>query len=229
MLVIGHRGAPVEAPENTIASFDAAIDAGVDGIETDIRLSSDGVLVLSHDDRQSHGGRISGMSVGELESAGGILRFETFLERYAGRTRLYLECKGIFEPGRPFVSAEPVARALVPLLTDVAIVADVTVSSFDPTAVAAVRELAPHLEVGLGCAEMFPLGPVLSAAADAGYRQVHPSDAAVDVDVAAQAMLRGVELLVWTVNDPVRAKRLRELGVHAVFTDDPRGLRAAGV
>jgi glycerophosphoryl diester phosphodiesterase len=58
MQVIGHRGAAALAPENTWASFDVALDIGVDALETDVRATSDGVLVLLHDehlDRTTNG------------------------------------------------------------------------------------------------------------------------------------------------------------------------------
>jgi glycerophosphoryl diester phosphodiesterase len=54
---IGHRGAPVDAPENTIASFRAAFEQGVDGVELDVRLSRDGRLVVMHDETT---GRMAG-------------------------------------------------------------------------------------------------------------------------------------------------------------------------
>ena len=71
-LLIGHRGASAIAPENTIAAFQAAIVAGADGIESDVRLSSDGVPVIIHDDTLSrtHGlrRRVAEMTAGELKS-----------------------------------------------------------------------------------------------------------------------------------------------------------------
>lgn len=225
MLVIGHRGAPAEAPENTLTSFDAAIDAGADGIETDLRLTADGVIVLSHDDLLAHGGRVSEMTAAALREAGDIPTLDAFLARYAGRTRLFLECKGIFEPGR-FASAEPVARALVAALDGVP---DVVVSSFDPLAVAAVRAAVPDVPVGLGCAEMFAPHAIIDAAAGAGYEQVHPAGSVVDRNVAVHAVRSAIELVVWTVNDPERAAELAGYGVAGVFSDDPRRLRAAGV
>lgn len=56
-LIIGHRGASAVAPENSIAAFEAAIAAGADGIEFDVRLSRDGVPVIIHDDtlQRTHG------------------------------------------------------------------------------------------------------------------------------------------------------------------------------
>jgi glycerophosphoryl diester phosphodiesterase len=223
MLIIGHRGTPAEAPENTFAAFDAALEAGADGIETDIRITTDGALVLSHDDAVALGGRISELTLRELRAHVPVVLAEDMLARYAGRTRLFLECKGIFEPGR-LVSAEPVARALLPLLAEVP---NVTVSSFDPTAITAVRALAPEIPVGLGCAEMFPPHTIVEMAAASGYEQVHPADVVVTEDVVTTARALGVELAVWTVNDLDRANELREWGVGAIFTDDPRRIRSA--
>ena len=51
MQVIGHRGAAALAPENTWPGFDLALELGVDAVETDVRATSDGVLVLLHDER----------------------------------------------------------------------------------------------------------------------------------------------------------------------------------
>lgn len=229
MLLIGHRGAPAEAPENTVASFDAALAAGADGLEMDVRSTADGELVVSHDDdlmrRFGVGGRISEMTLAEVRAAAGpVPTASEIIARYRGRTVLVLECKGLFETGR-FVSAEPVVRALAPLLAGVP---RVTVSSFDPSAVAAARALA-IVPVGLGCAEMFDPHAVIDAAASAGYDEVHPADPLVDASVCEHAARVGVRLIVWTVNDPARALTLRDLGVAGIFSDDPRRMRAAGV
>src|SRR5690242_4412012 len=73
-LIIGHRGAPIVALENTMPAFEAAIAAGADGIEFDVRLSSDGVPVIIHDDTLSrtHGvrGRVAELTAEELRSFG---------------------------------------------------------------------------------------------------------------------------------------------------------------
>lgn len=222
MIVIGHRGAPAEAPENSLAAFDAAWDAGADAIETDVRITRDGALVLAHDDAWPGGGRISEMTVPELRARGSIVLLEELLAAAAGR-RLFLECKGVFTIDR-VVSAEPAARAMVPLLAGLP---DVTVSSFDPTAIATVRTLAPELPVGLGCADLFPPQTIIDLAASSGYEQVHPSDNVVTPGVVVAARAVGVELFVWTVNDAARAIALREMGVAGVFTDDPRRIREA--
>jgi glycerophosphoryl diester phosphodiesterase len=120
-LIIAHRGASGYAPENTFAAFELAIDMHAHGIETDIRASSDGVLVLVHDeriDRTCQGsGRVADLTISELDqmdagskfdpkfSAERVPRLSDFLESYASRTRLWLELK-----------AAGVARGTVALL-----------------------------------------------------------------------------------------------------------------
>jgi len=94
MLVIAHRGYHASEPENTLAAFEAAIALGVDGIETDIRLSSDGQLVLYHDRLAPDGRRVSDVTRQELERQAGhaVPTLDQALERFPQPLRL-LEIK----------------------------------------------------------------------------------------------------------------------------------------
>jgi glycerophosphoryl diester phosphodiesterase len=71
MLVLSHRGYHVRQPENTLEAFRAAIDLGVDGIETDIRLTSDGVPILFHDHLAPDGRAIAALKHVELNAIAG--------------------------------------------------------------------------------------------------------------------------------------------------------------
>ncbi len=84
-LVIAHRGYSRAHPENTRAAFEAAIEAGADLIETDVRQSADGALFLAHDDVGDHLTR-------ELEELG-VLRLEALLELARDRIVLLLDIK----------------------------------------------------------------------------------------------------------------------------------------
>jgi glycerophosphoryl diester phosphodiesterase len=70
-LIIGHRGASADAPENTMAAFTLAIEQGADGIEFDVQLCADGVPVIVHDDTVDRicdaSGRVDEMTVAELQ------------------------------------------------------------------------------------------------------------------------------------------------------------------
>src|SRR6266540_6973725 len=107
--VLAHRGASGYAPENTFPAFDRALALKSDGIETDVRSSKDGVLVLVHDeriDRTADGeGRIADLTFAELQKLDVGVGFnprhrgeriptaEGFLDRYGGRLPLCLEVK----------------------------------------------------------------------------------------------------------------------------------------
>jgi glycerophosphoryl diester phosphodiesterase len=86
MLVFSHRGVTSRAPENTIAAFRAAVELGVDGIETDVRRSRDGELVIYHDRRAPDGRRIEELSLRELRDSSGrdVPTLERILDELPG-------------------------------------------------------------------------------------------------------------------------------------------------
>lgn len=95
-LVIAHRGFSARHPENSLKAFEAAIAAGADAIETDVRLSRDGVPMCSHDpDLKRLQGRPE--TVAEVDAASlerlGIERLATVLETVRGRIRVMLDLK----------------------------------------------------------------------------------------------------------------------------------------
>ncbi|CAI7976343.1 glycerophosphoryl diester phosphodiesterase [Frankia sp. Hr75.2] len=117
MEVLGHRGSRTPGPENTLEAVDAALRAGADGVELDVRRSADGDLVCVHDARLPRlGGRaVIRRSTSELASRGIPLLTE-MLDVWDGRGRLILEIKN--QPGQPDFDAprERTARALIELL-----------------------------------------------------------------------------------------------------------------
>ena len=101
-MVIAHRGFSTGHPENSLEAFEAAIAAGADAIETDVRLSRDGVAMCSHDpDLKRLHGRAE--TVAEVDAAGlereGILRLATVLKAVRGRIKVMLDLKLTTEEG----------------------------------------------------------------------------------------------------------------------------------
>src|SRR3990172_9475139 len=152
-LVIGHRGASARAPENTLAAFALALDAGADGVECDLRTTVDGVPVVSHDasvDRTTDGsGEIARMTLAEVRSlvASGsypdyrgerIPTLAELLALVAGRGLLVLEYKSLdaVAPSAPIVRA----AGAVPWCT---------AWSFRPEILAALRDTLPELSRSL--------------------------------------------------------------------------------
>ena len=241
MRLLAHRGAPIEAglpasAENTVAAVLSGL-ASADGVEVDLRLSADGVLVLSHDPdlRRVAGSelKVADTSWGELREtadAAGIAlgRVEWLLAALAGRP-VVLELK----PTPTAEGVAPTAEALVEVLrvlADAGLPLDVTVSSFSPTLAAAVRQTAPSwVRTALLGRPTDRPSAVLRAALIAGHDAVHPHVGALLAEPGAvrSAHACGVEVVCWTVNRGPVLRRFAGLDLDAVITDVPVAARRA--
>jgi glycerophosphoryl diester phosphodiesterase len=237
-LVLGHRGASAEAPENTIAAFRLALEQGADGVELDVRRCRTGEVVVVHDaDTARVAGaplRIATSSLAELRAldvgalAGArfrgerIPRLEEVLEAVPGAI-VNVELKS--ERGRADLSlAAAAARAIAAARAE----SRVVVSSFDYRLVVAFRLAAPAVPVGLLFDAEDPgrlwtwLGVRLLRPA-----AVHPDRRLVTPERVRAWTARGLGVNVWTVDDADEARRLADLGVTALITNAPRKIRAA--
>jgi glycerophosphoryl diester phosphodiesterase len=232
-LVIGHRGASADAPENTIAAFELALEQGADGIELDVHLSSDEQPVVIHDftlERTTDGeGSVSQRSVQELKrlDAGGwhdrrfrgqrVQTLQEVLERFRDRARFWIELRGgsAVYPG--------IEERVVSMIEIYEVVDRVLVQSFDLATISRVRALNRDVPVGALVAQSPVDDDLLRAgAADAicpGAHMVTPEMLA-DIRRAARACY------VWTVNEPAQMDRLVEWGVSGIITDRPGLLKA---
>ncbi len=94
MLIIGHRGAAGLAAENTLEALQVGIDADVDMLEFDVRLTSDKVPILAHDSKL-HGHRISQTRYSKLRKAGPVTTLRNVLDKLFGQIYLNLEFKPV--------------------------------------------------------------------------------------------------------------------------------------
>jgi glycerophosphoryl diester phosphodiesterase len=220
-LIIGHRGASADAPENTLAAFALALEQGADGVELDVQLCADGVPVVMHDDtvdRTCDGaGRVSDLTLAELQllSIAGDHPIPTLDDVFAllGRRALYnveLKALGLSDGGLAAAVARVIAAHNV---------ADrVLISSFSPFTVhAAQRAMPAGVPVALLRERRATrlAHALLRAAAD------HPEYRLVDEALMAWARRRGLRVNVWTLDDPAEARRLIRLGVHGIITNRP--------
>jgi glycerophosphoryl diester phosphodiesterase len=238
MEVLGHRGSRVPGPENTVAAVDAALTAGADGVEVDVRRDADGALVCVHDPRLPRiGGRAVLRSTTNELAARGVPRLVEVLDAWAGRGRLVLEIKN--QPGQPDFDAprERTARLLVDLLRTRGLTGpatdgepgtpgrpgSVTVSSFDWHAIEAIKA------AGVGVATAFLTMPRMSVdaglgyARSAGHAELHAHVASVlrAGDAVERARRAGVRLVAWTVTSVHDALTLRAAGIDGAICDDP--------
>lgn len=231
--ILAHRGlSTTPATDNTVAAVSHAFSAGADGVQVDLRLSADGVLVACHDpDLRRVAG--SALEVGftswqrlrqAAELAGTPLaRVEWVLAAAAGRP-VVLELK----PASLRTATALVERLLG--LHAAGLPMDVTVSSFDASLVRAFRETVPR-QLGTrtallgrpGCLSLATLRQALAAGHDAVHLQV--SDLLARPETVELAAARDVAVVPWTVNTRRTLQRCIDLGVAGVVTDRPRVAR----
>lgn len=225
VIVTGHRGcgtnrigekvSDLGEPENTSRSFVRAVELGVDQIELDVHLSSDGQLVVIHDetvDRTTNGrGLVCNYAVKELkdlELAKGE-RIPTLSEVIAilrGRTILQIELKGL--------GAE---ELVVELLKAENMVCDVVLTSFRHEAVKKAKTLEPRLRTGVlfACAPITPSRLGLDAEAD----NLHPNIGWVTRSMVEDAHRNGLKVYVWNADTSQVAEKMLKLGVDAIGTN----------
>lgn len=248
--LIAHRGGAALAPENTFVSFENAERLGADAIETDVRLSRDGHVMVFHDEetRRICGvpGTIEGRTRAEIETleAGFAFtdRYGLFPWRGVGvgvpaladvlirfpRMRFNIDAK----------SRDPaLAVALARTLRDAASVDRVCVGSAHGDQAVRLRALLPEW------ASFLPAGAAYRHVAGAlhllparwcpeGYQLAALSRLAGQIPGLLAALLRhfgarGMPVQIWTVDDEQEMRRLLKAGVHGVMTDRPDLLKAA--
>ena len=234
-LNIAHRGASAQAPENTIAAFEKAVELGADAIELDLHVSRDGELVIIHDDtldRTTDGqGPVHTRSLQELkrldagrwfgESFAGqrIPTLAEVLDRFAGKVPLAIEIKA----GSAFFRG--IEERVVSVLREHQVISQVAVASFDHYALLTLKELEPCLRtaallVGRPVSISALAGPSKADAMAIEFSLVTK----IEVDACRAA---GLQLVVWVVNEPAQMRYFIDLGVDGIITDRPDLLRYA--
>lgn len=233
-----HRGYSAIAPENTLAAFEAAVEAGADAVELDVRTSADGVPVVLHD-----------ATLGRTTNGGGPVRKKTLAElrtldagswfapRFAGETiptldealrllrgrvtRLYVEIK-------EHASAAGLGRILE-LIRSHGLEERCVAISFDWAVLARVRGLSSRLALGYLVKRKARFREAVRLAAADGRAQVGCDYRILrrNPSLIAAAREEGVEVAAFTVNDPAVAERLVALGVTRITTDAPGEMRRA--
>jgi glycerophosphoryl diester phosphodiesterase len=149
-VLCGHRGCGAGVVdghrENTLASFQAAVDAGLDWVEVDARVTADRVLVASHDPVVADGRFIAELSAAETDALG-LLRIADLLEALAPGVGVDVDVKTSLEDAlRP--RAETTAALAADLLAPAGEIRRLLVTSFDPAALLIVRERLPSWRSG---------------------------------------------------------------------------------
>jgi len=197
---IGHRGAMGHAPENTIASFEKAIALGCDEVETDVWLTADGRLVISHDP----------------PGDGAILTLDAALDVCRGRVGVNLELKADRDEQQAAEVGRRVARRLAERAEP-----DAYVSSFWWSALAAARDVAPDARRAFVFSDSPDRDALIASAVSAGLWALHPNRAYVTRELVGAAHAAGLRVNVWTVNDQDEIAACAALGVDGVMSNWP--------
>jgi glycerophosphoryl diester phosphodiesterase len=228
-LVIAHRGASADAPENTLRAFRLARDHGADGVELDVMRCASGEVVVIHDDDLE---RLAGRA-GEIRQ----LRWDELRTvDIGGGERIPLLTEALEEIGPLGVNVELKshphwARRLIDdglpsevgnILRHHSMIDRALVSSFDPLLLLRFRSAAPEFPTGLlfGHNQSRPLRQAWTAPL-VRPMALHPEADLVD-QIALEGWRRqGYAVNAWTVDEPAELRCLYALGVDAVITNRP--------
>ena len=226
MLKIGHRGTAALAPENTKAGFVKALKLGLDMVELDIQLTKDGEIVVIHDyDLERIAGvedRVADLTLAQLRkidigshfaaefSKERIMTLEEVISLVKNDLQLNIELKMIEQ------KSELLIINLKQLLKEEDFVEEVVISSFNHCY---LREFGPEFRTAI-LINSYPVNPVAmieSANADG----IHPNYKLLRAKLIEEVHQAGYFVNTWTVNDEDEIKRLEELGVDGIVTDNP--------
>ena len=234
LLAFAHRGGAGAWPENTMPAFQGAVDLGYRYIETDVHATRDGVLLAFHDDQLDRVTDMQGV-IAEMDYA------QVRKARIAGTEPIPLMAELLSTWPDIRINIDPkrdnAAEPLIKLLRNAGAVERVCVNSFSDRRTAGIRKaLGPKLCTGMGplstgrlrfSSWMGPAGFLLGGFAE-GCAQIPVEQYGirlVDRALIDKAHELGLQVHVWTIDEEAEMRRLIDLGVDGIMTDDPALLR----
>lgn len=223
--VMAHRGASTEAPENTMAAFQKAIDDMADYIELDVQLTNNGEVIVMHDSNAYRttgvDANIVNMTYKEVKTldAGSwfsdeyvgenVPSLKEVLELTQGKIKLNIELK-------PVDNGTALAKNTVRLIEKYNMVNDCVITSFSESALKAVKTYNQEIKVGY----------ILSAAYGDFYDMKNVDFFSVNVAFLSKRTIdaihnSGKQVYAWTVNNKEAIKNLTNKGVDGIITDNP--------
>lgn len=232
-LIIGHRGAAGDAPENTLASFQLAVNQGADALELDVHLSSDGELIVCHDatiTRTTDGtGAIEQMTVDELQRFDAGSRFDP---RFAGERIPLLGEVFAAIPNWVMINVEikcaysdRLLARLTELLKQYERLSSVVVSSFDHKILVSLKHALPDLRIGLLYTANFASHRLMAEQSGVEVYSLHPYYKLIGAEDVREAVDHGLEVYPFTINDEDELRAALEAGVTGIITDFPGRLK----
>ena len=217
--IIAHRGASLQAQENTVGAFRLAAELGADAVELDVRRTADHVLIVHHDATAPGADRpIVAMTRAELADC--APEIPDLVDALAACAGMWVDVEVKNDPrDADWDPGNDVTKAIIAGHGD----ADIVLTSFNPQSVAVASRagLRTGLLVGRG---VDPADAALPAA-DAGHEMLLPHYSTLGGDhgeyIVVAGARAGIEIAVWTVDDRTEMVRLAGLGVGGIATNAP--------
>ena len=224
--MIAHRGASAVERENTLEAFREAVRLSADGIEMDVRRTANEVLVVHHDAHLPDGPAIIDLQDDQLPVWVPTLAEAMEVCRAPASERAFMiniEIKSA--PGDPDYDADhQVSAAVAGLVLGWGMGdsgGEVIVSSFDMEALNRIRAIDPGISTAYTAFEVLAPELLVSRVAAGGHAAIHPYVASTSQALVDAAHAAGLDVNVWTANDPDQIAQLAVMGVDAVITDVP--------
>ncbi len=230
-LVLGHRGASAHAGDNTIEAFELAVAHGADGVELDVRFTSDGIVVLNHDADIGEMGPLIHHDFATVRSR--HPEIPTLDEALAVLVDLIVNVEIKNSPmDADYDPTHRMAAVVARWVAQHDIRDRVIVTSFNPHTAAAVREADDTLVTGQLVDIGFDIVGGAAAIAAAGHTWVAPwvADVAADAEARIEAAHdAGLKVVTWTADDPADIAVVAAAGIDAIISNDPAAtLRVLG-
>jgi glycerophosphoryl diester phosphodiesterase len=222
ILNIGHRGAKGYEPENTLLSFEKALQMGVDGIELDVHISNDGAIMVIHDetiDRTTNGkGFVTHLSLTELKNVRTnkeqqIPILSEVIDLVNKKCLINIELKGnrtakpIVELVESYILAENYKHT------------DFLISSFDWNALREVRLL--NSKIPIGVLTQTDLDLAIAFATFIKAETIHSYFHLLTKENTRQMQKEGFKVFAWTVNEPNDIQQIKSFNVDGIISDFP--------
>lgn len=213
---IGHRGAKAYEPENTLRSFQKALELGVNAVELDVRRTRDGEIVVIHDaevDRTTNGhGSVNELTLAEIKKlltdrGEKIPTLKEVLDSLDKKAKILIELKEI-----------GLEDKILDLVQEKGLEGNVIIVSFHEEALRKVRALNNHVDIGLIYVKhKNPVKAALELKANyllPFYRFTHTAN-------VQKAHENGLKVIVWTINESGQVAEFVKKGVDGIASDKP--------
>ena len=232
MIVWAHRGFSSRYPENTMVAFEAARNAGADGIETDVHLTKDGEVVVIHDENLlrttgvdkkvcdctlSEITKIKASKTMDDKFDAYVPSFEefcAFIKESGMKANVELKTGVIYYPG--------IEEKVASLIRKYGIEDKVIFSSFNPLSLVIMQKYLPECKMGFLFTNPINIKHISYLAKEVGFSFLHPEYKVISEEMLNEAKACGLGINAWTINDPEEVRNLMAWGVEGTITNDPK-------